>query len=146
MSASDPNYIIVKSDPAIDRKAGPSTSIGLSNIVVSIEPIPVVNFLNIDIEQNPDLIDHYISYMEVSSQRVVEGASVLGASSKRIEMQTEFTTKMLSTIEKGIGRLVDADMNEASTRLKALEAQQQLTFQALSIANANAEDVIQLFR
>lgn len=84
--------------------------------------------------------------MEVSSQRVVAGASILGALQKRIEMQTEFTAKMMSTIEKGTGRLVDADMKEASTRLKALQTQEQLAIQSLSIANQNAENVMQLFR
>lgn len=146
VSATDPTYIILKSDPAVDRKWGPSTSIGFSNIVVSIEPLPAINFLTIDVEQNPDLVDLYIDYMEVSSQRVVAGASILGALQKRIDMQTEFTAKMMSTIDKGIGRLVDADINEASTRLKALQTQEQLAIQSLSIANQNAENVMQLFR
>jgi flagellin len=41
---------------------------------------------------------------------------------------------------------VDADMNEASTRLKALQTQEQLGVQALSIANSNSETILQLFR
>ena len=49
-------------------------------------------------------------------------------------------------IDKGIGRLVDADMNEESTRLKALQTQQQLGIQSLSIANSSAENILQLFR
>lgn len=50
------------------------------------------------------------------------------------------------TIDKGIGRLVDADMNEASTRLKALQTQEQLGIQALQIANSNSENILSLFR
>ena len=146
VSAADPTQIILKSDPSVDRKWGPSTRIGFSNIVVSIEPLPAINFLNIDIERNPDLVDHYISYMEASSQRVVAGASVLGALSKRIAMQTEFTAKMMATTDKGVGRLVDADMHEASARLKALQTQEQLAIQSLSITNTNAETIMQLFR
>jgi flagellin len=42
--------------------------------------------------------------------------------------------------------LVDADMNEESTRLKALQTQQQLGIQALSIANSNSESILTLFR
>jgi flagellin len=45
-----------------------------------------------------------------------------------------------------VGRLVDADMNEVSTRLKALQTQQQLGLQSLSIANAKADSVLQLYR
>jgi flagellin len=52
----------------------------------------------------------------------------------------------MSTIDKGVGRLVDADMNEVSTRLKALQTQEQLAIQSLSIANHNAQNVMQLFR
>ena len=37
--------------------------------------------------------------------------------------------------DRGIGQLVDADMNQESTRLSALQVQQQLGVQALSIAN-----------
>lgn len=52
----------------------------------------------------------------------------------------------MDSISKGIGRLVDADMSEASTRLKALQTQEQLSIQSLQIANSNAENIMQLFR
>lgn len=48
------------------------------------------------------------------------GAAVLVALQSRIDLQTEFAAKVMSTMDRGIGQLVDADMNEASTRLKAL--------------------------
>ena len=146
VSSSNTGTIIVKSDPAVDRKWGPGTSIGFSNIDVSIEPIPFINFLSIDIAKKPDLVEHYIDYIEVASKRVVAGASILGALATRIDMQSDFATKMISTNEKGVGRLVDADMNEASTRLKAIETQRQLAHQTLSIANSNLDHVVQLFR
>jgi flagellin len=52
----------------------------------------------------------------------------------------------MDTLDKGIGTLVDADMNETSTRLKAQQTQQQLGIQALSIANSNAQSILQLFQ
>ncbi len=61
-------------------------------------------------------------------------------------MQEDFVTKLSDTMEKGIGRLVDADMNEESTRLKALQTQQQLAIQALSIANSDSQNILSLFR
>lgn len=146
VSSADPGRIILKSDPSADRKWGSGTSAAFSNIVVSIEPLPAINFLAIDIEENPDLIDHYINYMEVAGQRVVEGASVLGALKKRIDMQSEFANRLIETIDKGIGRLIDANMNVVSTRLKALQAQEQLATQSLHIANNNAEAILLLFR
>ena len=79
-------------------------------------------------------------------QRTISSGGTLGALQTRLDMQTEFAAKMMSTMDSGIGRLVDADMNEASTRLKALQTRQQLATQALSIANSSAETMLQLFR
>ncbi|MNV87710.1 Flagellin [compost metagenome] len=79
-------------------------------------------------------------------QKVISGAATLGSVKTRIDMQTDFAQKLMDTIDKGIGRLVDADMNEASTRFRALQTQQQLSIQSLQIANSNTENILQLFR
>ncbi|MGH0230661.1 flagellin, partial [Sinorhizobium meliloti] len=73
-------------------------------------------------------------------------ASSLGSISSRIDLQSEFVSKLTDSIDSGVGRLVDADMNEESTRLKALQTQQQLAIQALSIANSDSQSVLSLFR
>ena len=49
-------------------------------------------------------------------------------------------------MKTGIGSLVDADMEEASARLQALQTQQQLGIQALSIANQAPSSILALFR
>ena len=79
-------------------------------------------------------------------QSMTDAAADLGAINKRIAMQDDFVSKLLDSISSGIGRLVDADMNEESTRLKALQTQQQLGIQALSIANNNSQNILQLFQ
>ncbi|CDZ31204.1 Hypothetical protein, partial CDS, partial [Neorhizobium galegae bv. officinalis] len=66
--------------------------------------------------------------------------------SKRIDMQSDFVSKLTDSIDKGVGRLVDADMNEESTKLKALQTQQQLAIQSLSIANSDSQNILSLFR
>ena len=48
-------------------------------------------------------------------------------------------SKLMDSIDRGVGQLVDADMNQESTRLQALQVQQQLGIQALSIANSNSQ-------
>ena len=58
----------------------------------------------------------------------------------------EFTSNLMDTIDRGVGTLVDADMNKESTRLQALQVQQQLGIQALSIANGNSQTILSLFR
>ncbi|MCB1419317.1 MAG: flagellin, partial [Notoacmeibacter sp.] len=70
----------------------------------------------------------------------------LGATKSRISMQTDFVNTLLDAVERGIGTLVDADMTEESTRLQALQTQQQLGIQALSIANSSAQNILQLFQ
>jgi len=64
----------------------------------------------------------------------------------RIDLQKDFVKALMDAIDRGIGQLVDADMNAESTRLQALQVQQQLGIQALSIANANSQNILALFR
>lgn len=146
VEATPSGQVVVKSDETLDRLSGSSTRISFSNIVVSNEPLPTENFLDIDIVANPGRVESYIDYIEAATARVVSGAAVLGSLQTRISMQSEFTEKLIANIDKGIGRLVDADMNEESSRLKALQTQEQLAIQSLSIANSNAESIMQLFR
>lgn len=133
-------------DPLADRKAGGGSRIGFSDIIVSHEPLPTLNFLEIDIVQNPSMVHTYINYMDKATARVVDAAATLGALQTRIDMQAEFAARLASNIDSGIGRLVDADMNEESTRLKALQTQQQLAVQTLSISNSAPDMLVQLFR
>ena len=84
--------------------------------------------------------------IETALSGLASGASALGAAKSRIDLQTEFTSALMDAIDRGVGQLVDADMNEESTRLAALQTQQQLGIQALSIANANAQNILALFR
>jgi len=70
----------------------------------------------------------------------------LGASAKRLDVQSEFIVKLTDVLVDGIGNLVDADMGEESARLQALQVKQQLGIQAISIANAQPQSVLGLFR
>ncbi|MBD8553457.1 flagellin [Rhizobium sp. CFBP 8762] len=85
-------------------------------------------------------------HVNTQEEKLIKAAANLGAISARVTMQSEFVSKLGDSIDKGIGRLVDADMNEESTRLKALQTQQQLGIQALTIANSSSESILQLFR
>lgn len=93
-----------------------------------------------------DVLDAMMSFVDGQLEAMTSAASSLGSLQSRIDMQENFVSSLMDVIDKGIGRLVDADMNEESTRLKALQTQQQLGIQSLSIANANAENILQLFK
>ena len=79
-------------------------------------------------------------------QTSIDAAASFGSSQSRIEMQSEFVGKLTDSLKTGIGALVDADMEEASARLQALQVQQQLATQSLSIANQAPQNILSLFR
>lgn len=87
-----------------------------------------------------------LSRIETYIQTAVDSQAQLGTTEKRLEIQSNFMTKLVDSFNNGIGSLVDADMEEASARLKALQTQQQLGVQALSIANQAPETLMSLFR
>ncbi|TCL96230.1 flagellin [Rhizobium sp. PP-WC-2G-219] len=87
-----------------------------------------------------------ISGVDSVLQDMTDAGADLGALNKRITLQTDFVSDLTASFTKGVGRLVDADMNEESTRLKALQTQQQLGIQSLSIANSDAQNILSLFR
>jgi flagellin len=102
--------------------------------------------IKLDASTSNDDLDGMISAVDGMLSKMTDTAATLGAANSRIDMQNEFVTDLMDTIDKGVGRLVDADMNEESTKLKALQTQQQLGIQALSIANSNSDNILQLFR
>jgi len=88
-------------------------------------------------------LDEMIVVIDAMLQYAIEKAATYGTVKWRIDTQSEFVQDLSHSID--IGRLVDADMNEESTRLKALNAQQQLGIQSLSIANSNPQTLLALF-
>ncbi|MCE6075015.1 flagellin [Agrobacterium vitis] len=93
-----------------------------------------------------DEIDGMVATVDKMLSSMTDAAATIGATKSRIESQSSFAKDLSDTIDVGIGKLVDADMNEESTKLKALQTQQQLGIQALSIANSSTENVLSLFR
>ena len=91
-------------------------------------------------------LDEMISVIDSMLQYAIDTSATYGALASRITMQSEFVADLSDTIDSGVGRLVDADMNEESTRLKALQTQQQLGIQSLSIANTNSQNILSLFQ
>ncbi|RZJ45559.1 MAG: flagellin [Brevundimonas sp.] len=70
----------------------------------------------------------------------------IGAQAKQIEAHNTFVSKLMDTLESGIGNLVDADLAKESARLQALQVQQQLGAQSLSIANQAPQIILSLFQ
>lgn len=79
-------------------------------------------------------------------QTAIDSAAEFGSVEGRIETQAKFISALSDSLKSGIGSLVDADMEEASARLQALQVQQQLGVQSLSIANQAPQSILSLFR
>lgn len=117
-----------------DSSGMADTSTGL---LASIAAISLTTASNIATE---------LQKVETALKDLTKGAATIGSLSKRIDLQSEFASVLSDAIETGVSRLVDADMEEESAKLSALQTQQQLAIQSLSIANSSAENILSLFR
>jgi flagellin len=84
--------------------------------------------------------------IETLISAAIDAAASFGSAQGRIDTQTSFITSLTDSLKAGIGTMVDADMEEASARLQALQVQQQLGIQSLSIANQQPQSILSLFR
>jgi flagellin len=84
--------------------------------------------------------------IDTQMDTVTSYAAELGAVGTRLELQQDFTSKLVDSLNEGVGALVDADLDEESARLQALQVQQQLGIQALSIANQSPQSILSLFQ
>jgi len=87
-----------------------------------------------------------LSSIEFMIQTAVNSAASFGSVEGRIATQSDFVSSLIDSLKSGIGTLVDANMEEASARLQALQVQQQLGVQSLSIANQAPQSILSLFR
>ena len=100
---------------------------------------------DIDVSTAEDATDALVQ-VEFLIQKSIDSAASFGSARGRIETQSDFVSKLTDSLKSGIGALVDADMEAASARLQALQTQQQLAVQALSIANQSPQTILSLFR
>ncbi|MGO7152235.1 flagellin N-terminal helical domain-containing protein [Rhizobium leguminosarum] len=91
-------------------------------------------------------IQSALSTIESALSAMTSAGAQLGSISTRIDLQEDFVSALSDSIESGVGRLVDADMEEESSKLSALQTQQQLAIQSLSIANSSSQNILSLFR
>ena len=87
-----------------------------------------------------------LSNIETMISASIDAAASFGSAQNRIDIQSDFISNLSDALKSGIGSMVDADMEETSARLQALQVQQQLGVQALSIANQSPQSILSLFR
>jgi len=87
-----------------------------------------------------------VASIETAIGVAVDAAASFGAVQGRVSIQRDFVSAMADAMTAGVGSLVDANMEEEAARLTALQTQQQLGIQGLSIANAAPQNILALFR
>jgi flagellin len=136
----------------VDSSGSYVTSVGKGLLSSNIEytnatgSTATTSFSVLTLDVSSDDLTEALKAVDKVLQDMTDAAADVGALNSRIEMQDTFVADLMDSIDKGVGKLVDADMNEESTRLKALQTQQQLGIQALSIANSDSQNVLSLFR
>ncbi|MBB4232509.1 MULTISPECIES: flagellin N-terminal helical domain-containing protein [Rhizobium] len=114
--------------------------IGTSNGTIgSVYKMDITNFTTDD-------VGLALTAVESALKAMTSAGAQLGSISTRIQLQEDFVSTLSDSIDSGIGRLVDADMEEESSKLTALQTQQQLAIQSLSIANSASQNILSLFR
>ncbi|KQP34434.1 flagellin [Methylobacterium sp. Leaf102] len=102
--------------------------------------------LSIDAATNDATLQTYINTVDKAIAAITTAGTKLGANKTQLDGQKSFIDSLMKSNDRAIGTLVDADIEEESTKLKALQTQQQLGVQALSIANSASQNVLSLFR
>lgn len=136
------NFTVLAS---LDRGAAAATTANMitvasTNFETSIEAATITGITSAASAQTA------IGEIEGLIELAVNGAAALGSSGKRITDQASFVGQLADSLKSGIGSMVDADMEETSARLQALQVQQQLATQSLSIANQAPQALLSLFR
>ncbi len=138
---------LLTKDVTVTQPSGTTTSTGTYFLInASSSTAATGTEIKISSTTTDDNLEGMIMAVDSTLKSMTDTAATLGAVSSRVDTQHSFIKSLSDVIDKGVGRLVDADMNEESTKLKALQTQQQLGIQALSIANGSSQNILQLFR
>ena len=139
------NTIDIKYSDTALTTSGASTKTGILDATGSQSGKSILSF-SISSSTSSGQLTALSQDLATALSSVQTAAAKLGATQNNIDLQSTFVSSLSDSITTGVGSLVDADMNEASTRLNALQTQQQLGIQALSVSNQNSQIILRLFQ
>jgi len=125
--------------------ADASSSITLTGLNLSLGGSTVTIPANADISTVTNAMQ-MLTLVSNSITNVNSAVANLGAQSDQITAHNSFVSKLSDSLTVGVGNLVDADTAAESARLTALQVQQQLGAQSLSIANQGPSVLLSLFK
>lgn len=135
-SAGDMNVVAGPDGNTSITVAAQDLSVGGANVAVSADGSALATAAGAQAE---------IAAIEASIGAVSTALGGLGSGANSLELQNNILTRVSDALEVSIGNLVDADLARESSRLQALQVQQQLAIQTLSIANAAPNAILALF-
>jgi flagellin len=91
-------------------------------------------------------LDAALKTVDTAASTVKSAAAQFGAVQQNVDAQQTFVNNLASTLTSGVGNMVDANMTAESAKLSALQVQQQLGTQALSIANQSPQLLLKLMQ
>lgn len=91
-------------------------------------------------------VDEMLGVTERMLMAMTDAAAGLGSLGSRIKMQTDFVVDLQDTQDRGVSRLVDANLSEAASKMRAVQVQQNLASSALSVANATPLNLLPLLK
>jgi len=141
LDKQDTGNYTVKDLAAADGSTHAITITAAANQAVATLDISTLTDSSADQEQ----LNAMTQMVDKALGNMTTAASDLGAGKSRVAMQQSFVASLKDSIDKGVSALVDADMNAESTKLQALQVQQQLGVQSLSIANQSSQAILKLF-
>ena len=87
-----------------------------------------------------------LSVLFTATSAINQTLGNLGADVRTLNFQDDFVSKLSDAVNEGLGNIVDADLAKESSRLQALQVQQQLSISTLNIANSNPRGLLNLFQ
>lgn len=111
---------------------------------VNISDLDIAKLADTELDQ--EISRAYLQAVDDALAEITQSASGIGSGTSRTEANKAFVRSLIDANNRGIGQLVDADLNEESSKLKALQAQEQLAIQALGIANSSTQNILRLFQ
>jgi len=136
----------------VDGAATPTGILDVDRTVGTGGTAVTSSVLNVDISALTDsatdlaILENYLTLVDNALTEVISAQNEVGVALARAESQMTFVERLVDANERAIGALVDANMEEESTRLRAIQTQQQLAVQSLGIANTSAQSILQLFQ
>ncbi len=89
--------------------------------------------------------DQAMLVLDSARSKIARYQSQVGAYEKTVDRQRNYLADLEDGLTGSVAALVEADLEEASSRLAAIQVQEQLAIQSLSIANNRTSSLLSLF-